>query len=47
MDGEWEWTIGPGECEVCGAYVPQLTRPKGTETWLCDECAEDVEEAAA
>lgn len=46
---EYEWTMGPGECERCGAYVPQLVRrvfePRqgwwdGCGSWLCDECME-------
>lgn len=41
--GNYEWSIGPGECQRCSAYVPQLTRRKGACTWLCDECAEDQE----
>ena len=37
-----EWTIGPGECERCGAYVPQLVRCRDCGgQWLCDECAEE------
>jgi len=32
--------MGPGECERCGAYVPQLARLNGS-CWLCDECAEE------
>jgi hypothetical protein len=41
-----EWTIGPGECERCDYYAPQLTREKDSGgPWLCDECA--VEEAEA
>ena len=39
-----EWTIGPGECARCRAYVTQLTRDKQSGgLWLCDECAEDEE----
>jgi formylmethanofuran dehydrogenase subunit E len=41
-----EWTFGPGECERCGAYVPQLVRQKGNSQWLCDECHAEEEEAA-
>lgn len=41
---KYEWTLAPGECERCGAYVPQLVRHLGTERWLCDECQEAIEE---
>jgi formylmethanofuran dehydrogenase subunit E len=39
-----EWTIGPGECERCQAYVAQLERGIEGGQWLCDECAETAEE---
>jgi len=42
VPNQWEWTMGPGECERCQAYVPQLARLDGRR-WLCDECAEDEE----
>jgi hypothetical protein len=42
--GSSEWTIGPGACESCGAYVPQLVRCRECmQPWLCDECAEEHE----
>lgn len=46
----YEWTMGPGECERCGAYVPQLVRFRGVaegserNLWLCDECMEAFED---
>lgn len=39
-----EWTIGPGECERCAAYVPQLVRFVEGGHWMCDECAAEEEE---
>jgi hypothetical protein len=39
-----EWTIGPGECERCAAYVPQLVRHIEGGDWICDECDETAEE---
>jgi hypothetical protein len=40
----WEWSISPGECERCHAYVPQLARCQDCGgPWLCDECAEGHE----
>jgi hypothetical protein len=40
-----EWTRGPGECEHCGAYVPQRVRCKECGCpWLCHECAKERED---
>lgn len=41
---DWVWTIGPGECQRCGVYVPQLVRRPWGTLWLCDECAEDEDD---
>lgn len=38
-----EWSLAPGECDRCHAYVRQLVRTDGGP-WLCDECAEKEED---
>lgn len=40
----WAWTLSPGECQECQAYVPQLVRCRACGSpWVCDECSEKHE----